>query len=978
MIATIIPSAAHAQSTWLPTSGTTPWVTGTAWNNGIPDAIGAAAVLPSALTAHTTISLVNTTVTVGSLQATQTANNIVIGDPATTTDILNLEAASGSPTISVGNSNGPIYMYGNLTGTQGFTKTGPGSLIFRYNGNDMAISGPIVFNQGTIIANQDGSLGATSNPITVTGNSTLQLQSGANAGVVLNAGRTTTINPGVTWNMQNGVAAAASVANQVIGGSGNLALITGTFTLNGSNTYTGNTTLTNVMRLTLGNGAKVSSAGLTLATATNQTFGTVVDLGGNAQSVSSLTITTATNRYTTTFTNGSLSVTGGNLSFNSGAAAAASGTQTYSFNGLSSFSYANATGAFGVSTSATANQISQTVLNLANAGNSGTNTITAGKIDIGSATANQPNQSTIVGLGKTNTFNTGTMQIGFYQGPGSLVFQAGVTDGLLVLRGTAGGSAPMDVLTIGFQNSGGRSGNGTLNLASGALDARINTLNVGFSIQPVTNVSSLTMGSGTVVAGVVNLGGGNNLSTATFTQSSGEVTAASLLFGGTAAAGTPHYNLTYNLNGGSLRSAAISTNIGTFSSTSARTVAWTTGTIANYDAFTDLTVNGTSGAGGLLTLSLGGVDTKTLAADSGRTITVGANAVISNTGGLTVNGGGTVVIGGSNSYSGGTTLSAGTLRAGNAYAFGTGAVTVAMGATLDLDSLAVGNVITNNGGTVSNAASYAGSQTLSGSSTFGNLGGTVTVDNGGVATFTGVMSGNVTVNGGGTATVATSGSVAGGVSIASTGLLGGSGIVGAISGAGLVGPGNSPGILTSTGSLDPAGGIDFSFEFTGTAPTWSDATASANDVLHLTAATPMTAALSGSNGNVINVYLNAGSLTAGNTFLGGIFIDQASGDLNLNPLVAGAAFEYFVAGGSDVTYNGVGYSTLANYMTANPGVTGITASTATVASADFGTGTVTSGQTMQFAIVPEPGAMVLVATGVLAAGWTAVRRLRRW
>lgn len=1038
IVATLSPSAAHAQSTWLPTSGTFSWLSSGSWSNGtVPNATGAVAVFPSA---GVTVSIPTSTVTTGTIRTTNASGNVVIGDTATTTDILNLDVASGAPAFDVG-TGGTLFIYANVTGSQGFTKTGGGTLTYRFNPHDMAYSGTVALGAGTLGINQDGSLGNTSNPLSITGNSTLLIAPGSNSGTVaLAAGRTMTIASGVTSTVQNNNAAQTAVFNNPIGGAGALALNTGTFALNANNTYAGATTLTNVGRLTLGAGSRISSAGLTVTTPAAATFGTVIDLGGNTQSVSSLAITTGTSRVTSRITNGSLNVTGGNLSLNSGTTAAISGTQTYDFSGLSSFSYSNAAGTFAATVSATTGALTgQTVVNLANAGNSGTNSITALKIDIGNSSANNATNSTVIGLGKFNTFNSGTMQVGFFQGSGTMGFQSGVSNGVLVLRGTGGGSNPMDTLSVGFNNSGNRTGQGTLNLAGGTLDARLNTLNVGFSLQSIANSSSLVMGSGTVVAGLINLGGGNNLATASFTQSAGEVTVNSLLFGGTAVAGTPNYVLTYNLNGGMLRSGTIATNLGTFSSTSSRTVAWTAGTISNLDGSTDLLVNGTSGAGGQLAITLGGTATKSLAADAGRTITLGASTLVSGTGGLAVNGAGQVFMSASNSYSGGTVLSAGTLRAGHANAFGTGAVVVGGGATLNLDSRSIANSITNNGGSVINAANYAGTQTLTGTATIGDLDGTLVVANGAAATFNGWLGAATTIDAGGSATLTNDGlisrsslvnngtltidrtgstalatafsgngalvktgvgtvslsgssslsgatqinagdlridgALAGGVAVASTGLLGGSGIVGAISGAGLVGPGNSPGILTSTGSLDPSGGLDFSFEFGGTSPTWSAASASVNDVLHLTAATPLTAALGGSN--TVNVYLNAGTLTAGNTFLGGIFIDQPQGTLDLASLVAGAAFEYFLAGGSDVTYNGVGYSTLANYMAANPGVTGISAGTATVASADFATGTVTNGQAMQFAIVPEPGAMVLIATGALAAGWTFIQRAGR-
>ncbi|MGI9178025.1 MAG: hypothetical protein ACR2IT_09240, partial [Pirellulales bacterium] len=42
-------SGVRGQSTWLPTSGTIPWLTGTAWSGAvIPDASGAVAVFPNA------------------------------------------------------------------------------------------------------------------------------------------------------------------------------------------------------------------------------------------------------------------------------------------------------------------------------------------------------------------------------------------------------------------------------------------------------------------------------------------------------------------------------------------------------------------------------------------------------------------------------------------------------------------------------------------------------------------------------------------------------------------------------------------------------------------------------------------------------------------------------------------------------------------------------------------------------------------
>ncbi|MFM7034901.1 MAG: LamG-like jellyroll fold domain-containing protein, partial [Planctomycetia bacterium] len=115
---------------------------------------------------------------------------------------------------------------------------------------------------------------------------------------------------------------------------------------------------------------------------------------------------------------------------------------------------------------------------------------------------------------------------------------------------------------------------------------------------------------------------------------------------------------------------------------------------------------------------------------------------------------------------------------------------------------------------------------------------------------TATLGGTVTTTGGVTVTnalLSLSGTVQGNVSLAASAALGGTGrINGTVSGAGTVAPGNSPGILTAT-SINPSGGMDFTFEFSGTAPNYASGTASINDVLRLTGTTPFGAALTSAN-----------------------------------------------------------------------------------------------------------------------------------
>jgi autotransporter-associated beta strand protein len=120
------------------------------------------------------------------------------------------------------------------------------------------------------------------------------------------------------------------------------------------------------------------------------------------------------------------------------------------------------------------------------------------------------------------------------------------------------------------------------------------------------------------------------------------------------------------------------------------------------------------------------------------------SGVMSGSGSLTKTGAGTLTLSGANTYSGGTTVSAGELVAGNASAFGAGAVTVEAGATLDITGLLVPNPLVNNGGTILGVDTPTGS--LSGDNTFSDTTiADVTVTSG-TTTFAGPVSGSVAVD----------------------------------------------------------------------------------------------------------------------------------------------------------------------------------------------------------------------------------------
>ncbi len=269
--------------------------------------------------------------------------------------------------------------------------------------------------------------------------------------------------------------------------------------------------------------------------------------------------------------------------------------------------------------------------------------------------------------------------------------------------------------------------------------------------------------------------------------------------------------------------------------------------------------------------------------------------------------------------------------------------------------------------------------TLGGTSTASNVWGTVLADNGtGAIGLTKAGAGKWAVSGTHSYTGATTVSAGilsvngrlantSGVSIGAGATLGGSGsIVATLSGAGLVSPGNSPGITTAN-AVNPSGGLSFAFEFTGTgSPTYGSPTASVNDVLRLTAGSPFTASLSGAN--VLDVYFDVTSLVQDDTFRGGFYVD-AGGDFI--GTVENATYQYWVKGngtGTDKTFNGQGYFSLANYDAA------LTVTKSTVAdTANFGSGPV-SGSVTQFVVVPEPATIGLMAIGVAMAAFSAWKR----
>jgi autotransporter-associated beta strand protein len=784
----------------------------------------------------------------------------------------------------------------------------------------------------------------------------------------------------------------------------------GTLTLNAASGYNGVTTLSlGTIALgangTLGTNSVVINDG-TLAVGTSSS--TVKDLTVNSGGITGTGTLTSANNFT--FANTTTSTVSANL------AGAAAVTQTGSSRVVLSGSNTFSGG-----------------LNLNSAG-SGVDVTRAAALGTGTITAGSTNSklglNTITSLTIANAVNTGssnTATMAFTPGAsGNSMTVSGLISGSGIAKVSGGGDLYLN--NSGNTYSGGTEvGTGRIYVGSdGALGATTGAVNFGTTTNSVLAITSnvsfnanrnFTMSAAAYTAnidtganavtingvispiiggtgglltklgtGSLTLAGANTYSGAT-TISSGVLNIRNSAGLGTTANGTTVADLAALelQNGISVGAEALTLN-GTGVSSG--------GALRN--------ISGNNTYGGLLTLGSASrinSDSGTLSLTNAGTVagafalTVGGagdtvlNSILgTSTGTLTKDGTGKFTMGGANTFTGLTTVSGGTLAYGVANALSIGAVTVnGSGAVLDIATFSdtVGAVTLTTGsitGTtgVLTGTSFAMDGTGSASAILAGSGATLTKTGAGTTTtlsgantYTGttsVTSGTLAVNG----SLLSSGSVV----VNAGGFLGGSGSVGAITGAGTVGPGNSPGILTAT-SVDPTLGTDFQFEITSLSPTYTSATSSGNDLLHLTSNSSPFAGGTFASGNIVSIYLNSSAITASllagidTTFSGAFFVD---GTYALASALTPASFAYYTTSaalgtGSAVDYNGTFYYELNSTIAAKT-----TLSDTTVTSAGFTTGTV-AGTLLTFNTVPEPSTGSLLAFGL--GGLVLTRLLRR-
>ncbi len=268
-------------------------------------------------------------------------------------------------------------------------------------------------------------------------------------------------------------------------------------------------------------------------------------------------------------------------------------------------------------------------------------------------------------------------------------------------------------------------GTGTLTLAAGttlsSADSNAVTLANTVVINGDVTLGNATQNGALSLAGNQDLGGGvRTLTTPSNVTLTGVLSNGSLTKAG---------NGTLTLSGASTFEGGITVNAGTLALGAANRIAdanavsLASGTTLNLAGFAE-------------TIGALAVDTATVSGGTLTAASVSANAgtissILAGSGNLTKTGAGTLVLTGTNTYSGTTTISAGTLQVGNNGAtglVGTGAVSVASGATLAFNRASGANQVSANlSGSGDVTKSGAGEMSITGTNA---LTGSLTVSGG--------------------------------------------------------------------------------------------------------------------------------------------------------------------------------------------------------------------------------------------------------
>jgi len=582
-----------------------------------------------------------------------------------------------------------------LAGTTGLTKADAGTLALSASNS---YSGGTTVNAGTLALQNANALG--SGALTVNGG-TLDL--GGNNLTAVNLGGT----GGAISLGGNTLTASMTSGRQfdgTISGTGGLVKNGASYlTLNGSNSYTGGTTVNGGTMYVTGSGTLGAAGGsVTVSNA-------VLDLRNQQTRTGTITMIGQEARLVSGTGTGSLVNNGGALQFGGGQITASiSGTGGLNVTGGGSLNASNSfTG--DVTISGTDGWYGANSLFVDNANGLGAAsnnlTMSAGFLSL--------QNNTIVRSGNL-TISGGTVQTGTFSKSGSdYDIQGGNIN--VVLAGTAGltkSGTNGAILNAANTYTGGTTitggtlvANGTLGAASGAV-----TVNATASANEVT----LDLRGTNTRTGTISMSGQN-----------------ARLVGGAGTASLVNNGSAFQFGGGLITNVAISgtgglhvTGGGSISAsnsyTGATTISNTAGWYGTHTLYVD-NANALGAASGALTIAGGTVslNSNTITRSGDLTISAGyvhtgtlsksgsdydvqggtIGTVLAGTAGLTKAGTNTAVLGAANIYSGATTVNGGTLQVASGGSISSSSTTVNSGGTLDVDGTA-GAVMINNGGTL--------------------------------------------------------------------------------------------------------------------------------------------------------------------------------------------------------------------------------------------------------------------------------------
>lgn len=325
-----------------------------------------------------------------------------------------------------------------------------------------------------------------------------------------------------------------------------------------------------------------------------------LDLGGNSQTLLNLGPAPAAR---STITNGNLTLSLSSGDFNP----ATTGPNTIlDLSGLSSFTVNNTNRNFIYSMSGTA--AGTMYLYLATNG-AGSNFLAVNELYPGAANSSVTTGTgplTYMYLGAANVINAGTIQVTGYRDSGSMLFNSGLVNPTVKIRGMDGVSA-LPSWIIGNLSSGNYSEGATCDFTGGTIDCVVSNLVVGVhaagAVITITAVLNIDGAASSVYATNIlvgqktgTCGGGTPTAKATVNQLNGSVTVSNLTLGDNKTSSSTGFNMqsAYNLVNGTLRAQTIQSGAVHAGETAAcfRKILWSNGVIQDHDASTALTMTG--------------------------------------------------------------------------------------------------------------------------------------------------------------------------------------------------------------------------------------------------------------------------------------------------------------------------------------------------------------------------------------------------